>query len=143
VALTRMRPVVGVNSILPDEQHFLMWDFDAKSLQQVTTALECQSAIWKLPPIHLVRSSSETNYHAYCFDAVSFERAAAIIGGTPCVDRMYQALALVRKYWTLRITDYPSAPFQPIGIIKGYRSPTVDHHKLDARLVQYLTAHSE
>jgi hypothetical protein len=142
IALTRLRPVVGVNSKLEGGDHFLMWDFDNKGLEQVWTALEVQAMIWFLPDIYVLQSSDVRHYHAYCFYSASFERAAVIIGGTDHVDRMYHALALVRKYWTLRISAPDSQPFKPVGVIAGTVPPTVDLEILSPQTVEYLSGHT-
>lgn len=105
LALTRLTTVVGVNSILRNGNHILMWDFDECNLKGVIAVLTYIQHDYYLPEIHILNSGQERHYLAYCFVNLPWIKTVEIISATPFVDQNYFRLGVMRKHWTLRISD--------------------------------------
>lgn len=105
VSLHRRQPVLGVNSILPDGNHFLMWDFDSVRLADVVSELLSIQIDYGLPTMYILESSKVGNYHAYCLERCSWADVISIIAHTDYIDRQYFKLGIMRGYMTLRFTD--------------------------------------
>lgn len=102
-SLKKYVEVEGINSVLPNGQHILMWDFDDTPLEKITESLLKIQSDWDLSHIYIVQSSSE-HYHAYCLELFSLGQAMHILADTKYIDLMYLKLGVVRGYWTLRIS---------------------------------------
>lgn len=104
-SLHRRQPVLGVNSILENGKHFLMWDFDNVPLQDVLNELHSKQEMYGLPAIYVVCSSVKGNYHAYCLAKRPWAQVVAILVQTEYLDQQYFKLGIMRGYFTLRWTD--------------------------------------
>lgn len=102
--IARTSTVVGVNSLLPDGKHILMWDFDDIPFPEVRTILELVQATYKLPNIYILETKKETNYIAYCFKRLDWRKVVEIITYTPKVDWGFIKFGIFRKQFTLRVT---------------------------------------
>jgi hypothetical protein len=96
--------VIGVNSILPDGNHILMWDFDDADIEDITRELAKVQYENKLPRIYILTTGKPNHYIAYCFKKCSWRTAFAIISSTPGVDWNYIKYAAVRGHFTLRVS---------------------------------------
>lgn len=104
-SIHRSTQVWGVNSpALDTDQHVLMWDFDGHGLPAVTDALTLAQARHNLSTIFVLQSSDEKHYFAYCFTTLPWPEAVGLIALTPLVDWRWVRLAVVRGYFTLRVT---------------------------------------
>jgi hypothetical protein len=105
LALTRLTTVVGVNSTLPGGFHILMWDFDNLELPLVKASLGWVQEQYDLPCIHILNTGKPNHYIAYCFEVCTWIKSVAIIASTWGIDQNYFRLGVIRKHWTLRISD--------------------------------------
>jgi len=96
--------VAGVNSILPDGKHILMWDFDGVKPQQVVESLIEVQRRYKLPTIYILYTGKKGHYMAYCFKRCEWQKAIEIIAATKYIDMTFFRFGVWRKKFTLRIT---------------------------------------
>jgi len=96
--------VIGVNSLLPNGKHILMWDFDGVELSKVIEALASIQLIYELPAVHILETKNNSNYIAYCFKQVSWRKAIEIIASTPHVDLNFFKYGVYRERFTLRVS---------------------------------------
>lgn len=116
--LTWSQKHTGVNSLLQNGNHVLMWDFDGAPQQDISKALWSISTEFVLPPIRLLQSSDEQHYHAWCFHQVTYGNMFRILAATPYVDKTWLKIGAVREFWTLRITEKNGQSPRYIGAIK-------------------------
>jgi len=117
LTFARIGKMIGVNSIVDDEFHILMWDFDEVPLEEVKAALKVVQTRYLLSTIHILRTKEPNNYIAYCFTALHWKTVVEIIAQTHGVDWQFFRFGVYRGHFTLRVTP------------KGERTP-----KLVARL---------
>jgi len=96
--------VIGVDSLLPDGNHILMWDFDDTTLQKVIMALEDVQNVYHLPTIYILETKPNKNYIAYCFKKVPWRKAVEIIAFTKGVDWNFFKYGVYRGRFTLRVS---------------------------------------
>jgi len=96
--------VVGVNSVLEDGRHILMWDFDDLPLETVEVILKAQQREHRLPRIYILNTGKPNHYIAYCFKRLPWRKAYAIVASTPCVDWNFLKYAAHRGHFTLRVS---------------------------------------
>uniref|UniRef100_A0A6H2A2X0 Uncharacterized protein n=1 Tax=viral metagenome TaxID=1070528 RepID=A0A6H2A2X0_9ZZZZ len=113
--MARTQHVIGVNSILDNGAHILMWDFDDVKLPTVRETLEYVQRVYELPPIYILETKRKSNYIAYCFKRVPWRKAVEIICSTPNVDYGFIKYGVYRQHFTLRVTP------------KGKRKPVLIH----------------
>lgn len=117
--------MLGVNSILPDGSHFLMWDFDGIDLYTVNQAIEYHVRTACLSNVYIFQSSVEGNYHAYCLSRVSWGEVISILALTPYLDQQFLKLGMMRGYMTLRFTDKLDSRITLAAIIESPYKETV------------------
>lgn len=100
----KVQDVIGVNSILPDGQHILMWDFDDTEFIDVLTSLKNTQEQYDLSNIYVLNTGKPNSYIAYCFKKVPWQKAVEIIASTPFICWEYFRWAIIRKHFTLRVT---------------------------------------
>ena len=110
--------VVGVNSILLNGNHILMWDFDETTLNKVVTALLTVQRTYDLPTIYILETKPSTNYIAYCFKEVPWRKTIEIITYTEGVDYNFIKYGIFRNKFTLRVT--PKCGRKPKLVYKLY-----------------------
>jgi len=101
--IARVVDVVGVNSLLPDGKHILMWDFDNVPFHKVVAALGMVQYAFHLPPIYILRTKEPDNYIAYCFKRCDWREAVGIIAQTSYVDLNFFKYGVYRGRFTLRV----------------------------------------
>jgi len=122
--------IVGANSLLPDGNHILMWDFDASDFWTVhDTLLEVQQ-VYKLPNIYITETSPKTGFHAWCFKKVSWRKLVEILAYTKGVDWNYVKYGIYRGQMTLRVSDKCGRKIQPAKILKSREPEDVTIHDL-------------
>jgi len=97
--------VIGVNSLLPDGRHILMWDFDEVDLTKVIPALLDVQTKYKLPAIYLLNTGKPKNWIAYCLKSVDWRLAVEIIASTQYVDWEFFKYGVYRERFTLRVSS--------------------------------------
>lgn len=75
--------VIGVNSLLSDDNHILMWDFDASTFWAVHDALLEVQRVYELPNIYITETSPETGFHAWCFKRLPWRKGLYTCGSNP------------------------------------------------------------
>jgi len=105
ITLAPVIDLAGVNSLLPDGNHILMWDFDDVPKRKVIAALMIQQSMHMLPQIRILETKAGKNYMAYCLVRVPFMKAAEIIAGTEYLCPNFHKWGVFRKRFTLRITQ--------------------------------------
>lgn len=123
-------PVKGVNSILADGNHIIMWEFDETNYDTVWRWLWSAQAFHSLPSIHISRSHPEGGYHAYCFARVSWIESIAIVASTLGVDPGYISMCAMRGHWTLRLTDKGQGQPEHLGTLYSDYPQTVKAEEL-------------
>jgi len=104
ITLSPVIDVAGVNSLMKDGTHILMWDWDNKTLERVIAGLNIIQLVHDLPNIYVLESMKNKNYMAYCFVRVSWRKAKEIIAATPFVCENFYKWGVFRGKFTLRIT---------------------------------------
>lgn len=96
--------VIGVNSLLPDGKHIIMWDFDDVPLDKVSKALEIVQWFYNLPNIYILNTGTRNHYIAYCFKKCTWRRSVEIVAATQYVDYQFFKYGVYRERWTLRVS---------------------------------------
>jgi len=122
--------VVGVNSLLPDGKHILMWDFDEWTFPQVREELERVQRVYELPNIYIVYTGKPKGYHAYCFKKVDWRKALEIITFTRGVDMGFIKYAVIRGHFTLRVSPKCGRKPKCVWILKSDVPEEVLLHEL-------------
>jgi len=130
--------VAGVNSILPDGKHILMWDFDGVSLEQVVQALGAVQARYQLPRIYILYTGKKGHFMAYCFKRCEWQKAIEIIAATKYVDMTFFRFGVWRKKFTLRITPKDGRKIRLATILEGFNPEDATIDELDS-FVKYET----
>lgn len=105
LVIGRTRDVIGVKSIIGEDSHIIMWEFDDPDLIKIRQELWATQVFHSLPNIHISESHPGGGYHAYCLHRCSFMQSLHIVSGTRFVDPRYVTMAAMRGHWTLRRTD--------------------------------------
>jgi hypothetical protein len=130
--------VVGVNSILPDGNHILMWDFDDTRLDDVLYALARVQVIYRLPDIYVLETKPYTNYIAYCFKRVPLQKAVEIIAATRGIDWNFLKYGVYRGRFTLRVTPKLGRRIKRVAVLHGMTPQDVELRELQS-WVRYET----
>jgi len=138
IGVSRRATIKGVNSMLHDGKHFLMWDFDDVPLVTVRKELRAIQVRESLSKIYILSTGVESYYHAYCFTRRSWIYARRIIAGTPSVDRVFLVMAIMRGYLTLRISKKKD---RELRLVKTLDSPIPENVHPDevSSFVEYTT----
>lgn len=117
--------IEGVYSILDNDMHFLMWDFDDMEIVDVYHALVDVQELFILPKISILETEKGNGYHAYCLYKVSFKGACAILALTRGIDMRYYTAGVMRHKWTLRIGEKSGREIKPCHVINSDINETV------------------
>ena len=134
----RLTAVTGVNSKLPNDLHFLMWDFDGETKRAVHDSLKRVQLRRKLPPIYVLGTGRPDSFHAYCFKAHSWRDTFNIIWETAKVDPTYVKMGFVRGYFTLRFSEKSGRDISFDSMLKSQVLEDVDPREI-SNFVRYLT----
>jgi len=96
--------VIGVNSLLADNNHILLWDFDDVQLKVVAWILKSIQRQFKLPQIRILNTGTPNHYNAYCFKRCSWWNVRRIIASTPNICSNFYKWGIFRKRFTLRVS---------------------------------------
>lgn len=100
--------VIGVNSLLPDGKHIIMWDFDDIPLNVIEVALAWVQYDHDLPNIYILTTGAKDHYIAYCFERCTWRQSIEIVASTLYVDPSFFRFGVYRKKWTLRVSPKES-----------------------------------
>jgi hypothetical protein len=115
--------LIGVNSKLDDDRHILMWDFDDMKLDDVILSLMETQYKYNLSTIFILNTGRPDSYIAYCFDAHPFQKAAEIICSTRGIDWDFYRLAIIRGYFTLRVSPKSGRKIKLAAILPSTKKP--------------------
>ena len=102
--LYEVTDITGVNSLLKDGNHILMWDFDDIPLWQIKLILACIQKDYELPQIRILNTGKKNHYIAYCFKRCQWWNAKRIIASSLFTCEDYFKWGVFRKRFTLRVT---------------------------------------
>lgn len=126
IGIDRILYVDGYNSMLSNGKHFLMWDFDDESFDDVMDALLLVQKKFRLPRIWIIPTGSPLCYHANCFKAFPWEQCRGIVASTPLVDEKFVAIGILRGFLTLRYSPLPGKAFTKATILPSKYEEDVD-----------------
>ena len=120
----------GVNSLLANGDHFIMWDFDEQDVTEVASALRQVQKEFKLPTIYLVNTGKPKSWHGYCFKRVKYPLLLHILAATKGMDRMWFNIGVLRGFFTLRYTPRSGREFKPAYVLPGKVIEDVNPYEL-------------
>jgi len=138
IALTHSVLVDGVNSKVGEGNHFLMWDFDDKSEEEVKAALVDVQKRYKLPRIFLINTGLPFYWHAYCFKGMSFADCVHILASTKHIDKVFLKIGFLREYYTLRFSPKKGRDFKEAIILPSRYREDVNPYRID-NFLKYWT----
>ena len=138
IGLSMSAKVSGVNSKTPDGRHFLMFDFDSHSFEDIVDDLIPIQERHHLSDIYVLNTGKPNHYHAYCFTAFEWLDAVKILSESKCIDPIYLKIAFVRGFFTLRFTQKRGRTSTLEGTVSAGYKPNFDPRTL-ADFVQYYT----
>lgn len=121
--IARITKVIGVNSVVGDNLHIPMWDFDGVPLDEVREALGKVLTRYGLSTIYILRTKEPSNYIAYCFTALDWRRVVEIIASTQHVDFNFFKYGVYRGRFTLRVTPKIDKPPRLVEKLEGFKLP--------------------
>lgn len=127
--------VVGVNSLMRNGAHILMWDLDQSPCRRVKGRLEYIQKKHHLSDIYILRSSKPNNYIAYCFTAFSWWDAKRIIADTWGVDEQFFKYGVYRSYFTLRVSAKEGQRPRLVAVLPSEVPETAKISDLDSWVV--------
>lgn len=125
LSVSKVEDVAGVNSMLGDKSHILMWDFDYTEKDAVIASLWWVQETFGLPRISVLKTSEEKGFHAYCFKRCSFQKACEILSTTEHIDINYFRMGAFRGYWTLRVSEKSGRSFELCDVLESKISEDV------------------
>lgn len=126
LAINKLAPVKGMNSIHPSGKHIIMWDLDDISAQEVIDALIAVQDKFRLPRIWVINTGLPRYWHAFCYKLLSWNDVVHVLASTDGLDKIYFAIGIVRGYFTLRYSKKKGRQFQPAIILPGYGEEDID-----------------
>ena len=126
IGVSKQYEMLGVNSLLTDGQHCLMWDFDDVPLPNVRAALARTCDRWKLSEVHILQSSYPSSYHAYCWTRMPWQDAFTAVYNTDYVDPVFAKFGLLREFFTLRRNDKRHGVLRHVAKVTSEIAPTVN-----------------
>lgn len=122
--------VVGVNSKLDNDEHIIMWDFDASKYVNVRNELLRVQRLYQLPNIYISETSKDTGFHAWCFKRVSWRKLVEILAFTRGVDWNYFKYGVYRLHFTLRVSSKCGRKIKPKKVLLSGVPEDVTIHDL-------------
>jgi len=139
--LYEVTDITGVNSLLKDGNHILMWDFDDIPLCMVKIALNGIQDDYELPQIRILSTGKKYHYIAYCFKRCSWWDAKRIIAATPFVCDDYYKWGIFRKRFTLRVTPKEGRKPKLVTILHSNTPEDVNLSELTSWVKDTLKVH--
>jgi len=109
--------IIGVNSILKDGNHILLWDFDHVPIEPIKNELRWIQAKYRLPRIIICKTSKIAGFHAYCFKKVTWRQCVEIIASSHLMDWNYFKYGIYRQKFTLRVFPKCGRKIEPYMIL--------------------------
>ena len=119
IMLARSQQVEGVTSRVydyngkPTNNHYIFWDLEGCSLEQIKKTLKKVQQHYRLSNIYLTSDNNDKTYRGWCFSIVSFETFLKIlIDSLSVMDYGFFYYTIKRKEATLRLSQKEGRPFQ-------------------------------
>jgi hypothetical protein len=117
--LYQVTDITGVNSLLKDGNHILMWDFDDIPLSLIKIDLTSLQQEYQLPQIRILNTGKPNHYIAYCFKRCQWWNAKRIIAQSLFTCEDYFKWGVFRKRFTLRVTPKETRKPKLVEILKS------------------------
>jgi hypothetical protein len=128
---TKIESTIGLNSILKDGNHVLMWDFDGyEHLDVLYNDLAYLQVNHELPDIYVFESSPK-HYLALCLHRTRWIYALHILTELVCVDHAWIKACVTRGYFTIRIGTKHGHEPKPIRVLLSHVKETVRIEELE------------
>ena len=115
----KVSDITGVNSLLPDGNHILMWDFDNVPYDKVSLSLRWIQKTYELPEIHILNTGKLHHYIAYCFKKVSWRLCKEIIASTEHIDEQFFKYGVYREKFTLRVSSKDGRTPRAVALLRS------------------------
>ena len=142
ITLAPVIDVIGVNSLLPDGNHILMWDFDDKPLDLISASLRLQQYLHDLPKIRILETRLNKGYIAYCLTRCTLNKAIEIISGTQFICYNFLKWGTFRKRFTLRVTPKEGRKPKLVALLYSKTKEDVTVSELTSWVKDTLSAES-
>jgi hypothetical protein len=117
--LSRSQRMEGVTSQVydqngkPTNNHYVFWDLEGCSLEQIKKSLKKVQTRYSLGNIYLTSDNNGQTYRGWCFSIVTFETFLKIlIDSLNVMDYGFFYYTIKRKEATLRLSQKEGRPFQ-------------------------------
>jgi len=140
--LYQITDITGVNSLLPDGNHILMWDFDDIPLEIVQTELSIIQSIYDLPTIYILNTGKPNHYIAYSFAKCTWRLTVEILAATPHICEDYFKWGVFRKRFTLRVTPKEGRKPKLVALLYSKTPEDVNVSELTSWVKDTLSAKS-
>jgi len=140
--LYQITDITGVNSLLPDGNHILMWDFDDVPLEIVQSELGIIQSIYDLPTIYILNTGKPNHYIAYSFAKCTWRLTVEILAATPHICEDYFKWGVFRKRFTLRVTPKEGRKPKLVALLYSKTPEDVNVSELTSWVKDTLSAGS-
>ena len=140
--LYQITDITGVNSLLPDGNHILMWDFDDVPLEIVQSELGIIQSIYDLPTIYILNTGKPNHYIAYSFAKCTWRLTVEILAATPHICEDYFKWGVFRKRFTLRVTPKEGRKPKLVALLYSKTPEDVNVSELTSWVKDTLSARS-
>lgn len=115
----RTKKISGYTNKCMDGKYILTLDYDNQELEWIIEELQQIQQLYELSTI-LIFKSSETGYHAVCFDKLTMQEWYNILK-VSSADYWYKTIPLKygKRLWTLRCSD-KSSPIYLVKVLTSY-----------------------
>jgi hypothetical protein len=117
--LARSQRIEGITSTVydkngkPTKNHYVFWDLENCSLEQIKKTLKKVQTRYSLGNIQLTSDNNGKTYRGWCFSIVTFETSIKIlVDSLSVMDYGFFYYTIKRKEATLRLSQKEGRPFQ-------------------------------
>jgi len=117
--LSRSQKIEGITSRVydqngkPTNNHYIFWDLENASLEQIKKTLKKVQTRYSLGNIQLTSDNNGKTYRGWCFSIVTFETYIKIlVDSLNIIDYGFFYYTIKRKEATLRLSQKEGRPFQ-------------------------------
>lgn len=104
LAISDFQTVSGITSKAGNGSHYVLWDFDNRSLEICAKALRYIQRKYSLSDIYIF-SDSENSCHGICYSKFRFRKMIEILASTPNIDLDYVAHTIDQGKATIRLSE--------------------------------------
>ena len=100
----KVQDLKGVHSLVKDDLHIPMWDFDDTTLEQIVHELLIVQSAFGLSKIYILDSGRPRHFIAYCLKRFPIRRIIQMVVATEGVCWFFLKFGILREKFTLRIS---------------------------------------